>query len=1258
MQRLASSASPKTERCFFINFEFYIIFMRHIFLVILFILLSLSISSAQKRSELPVGFPDRSSKLDVLPGFVHPPEGYGEVPFYWWLGDTLTIERITSQLDQLKDKGITGLQINYCHSDKGGLQWGLTYPSQPALFSKDWWTLFQQFMKEAKKRNMSVSLSDYTLGAAGQGWFVDEMLHENPGLYGSKLESKQFEVSGNQSFTTKLPDKVVSVKAYRMENGNLQSSSAVDLTSAIHDSELQWKPASGEWKIIVVYVTVIKTSFDPMNPLSGQKVIENFYQRFEDHCPGESGKGLNFFFSDELNFGISGFLWNAQFADEFKKRKGYDIIPKVDQLFAVLGPESYKTRLDYNDVMVALSEEGFFKQVYDWHTSRGMLFGCDHGGRGKEVMEFGDYFRTQRWMSGPGSDQPNLGKDIVKAKVASSITHLYERPRTWLEGYYGSGWGTSSEEIADATFANFAMGYNLLSLHGLYYSTHGSMWEWAAPDNHFRQPYWKDMGVLLKCTERLSYVLSQGYHCCPVAIIYPVAPMVANIKGNESVQTAFNIANELYPKGIDLDFMDYESLNRSKVKDAGLQVSGEKYKLLILPALTAVRYSTIEKALAFFRAGGTVLAVGALPEVSDKVGDDALKLQAMIREMFGTTYSDVVVDKTYSRKSKAGGVGMFIPQVSEVKGVVDSLLEPDFKVVSENVTSSIQHRRVGNRDLYFVYGVAKGTACFFHHTGKAELWNPWDGTVKPLKVASVSKSGTVIHLPLEKNEPQLIVFSNGKSELEEATEIVRTESDTLDTQWEFELLPTLDNTYGDYRLPAYDAKIGVEVWDMKFAEQTPETANRQAPDMDDSKWSGVTVGYGAQFLQLGPLPATTDLEALESALSKMETVDRARSIEMNGKQYYWKPFEFSWRRGMKDDVGHQGYHGLKGVVNNELISLGIVDKSNKTAPLYGIRKEPEGTVYYLWTTVSAFRPMQAKISKGGLLPVKVVVNQSAIDPASDLVNLKSGNNAILLKYNNVGRGYFVFEDGSLATDWRQTVPLATDWYLKPSVLPFNCFPQRKDNWGWYCLMTPPGARTMYIATTSQPEVWVSGVRLLPEPTQSQSNRMGDKNQKVWKVTIPDSMITSGLVTLKVKQLPAYYGGAAIAEPITFECSKGEIHIGNLDANESLRTYSGGMKYSKKLLVNAQQAKAHKVTLNLGDLVSSAEVYLNGQLIGQKVTSPWQFDVTGKWNEGENKLEVIVFNTLGNHYLTTPSQYVGRTKSGLIGPVRIEYSYLP
>jgi hypothetical protein len=80
--------------------------------------LYLSVCIRENLSNLPAGYPDRTPGLDVLPGFKNPPKGYGEVSLYWWIGDTLTKDRIIWQLDQLQDKNITGLQINYCHTEK------------------------------------------------------------------------------------------------------------------------------------------------------------------------------------------------------------------------------------------------------------------------------------------------------------------------------------------------------------------------------------------------------------------------------------------------------------------------------------------------------------------------------------------------------------------------------------------------------------------------------------------------------------------------------------------------------------------------------------------------------------------------------------------------------------------------------------------------------------------------------------------------------------------------------------------------------------------------------------------------------------------------------------------------------------------------------------------------------------------------------------------------------------------------------------
>ena len=1230
--------------------------MRRISLLVIFLLESVFLSSGQINTKLPAGFPDRSPNLDALPGFKTPPRGYGEVSFYWWVGDTLTKERITSQLEMLKNKGITGLQINYCHTDKGGATYGLTFPSQPALFSEKWWELFQWFLKEAKKRDMSVSLSDYTLGAAGQGWFVDEMLKKNPQLNGSKLEAKQLDVKENQLVNIVLPQNALTVKAFKSINNEITSEGSIELKPFIKNGELNWTAPTGSWKVFVVYPITVKTSFDPMNPLSGKKVVEKFYQRFEDHAPGEAGKGLNFFFSDELQFGIRGFLWNEAFASEFKKRKGYDVIPELPSLFADLGPRSYKIRLDYNDVIVSLSEDGFFKPVYEWHNSRGMLFGCDHGGRGKDVTEFGDYFRTQRWMSGPGCDQPGLGRDIVKDKVASSITHLYERQRTWLEGFYGSGWGTSSEEVADATFANFAMGQNLLSLHGLYYTTHGGWWEWAAPDNHWRQPYWANMGDFLKCTERLSYILSQGYHRCDIAMVYPVAPVEANLKGKVSTETAFTVAKELYPAGLDFDFIDFESLNRSKITNKEITVSGEKYKILVLPSLSAVRYSTIEKALEFYRAGGIVIAVGALPEASDRIGGADNQLQGMIREIFGTTCLDTyAADKSYSQTNKNGGTGIFIQNPLDVKKMISELIEPDFKVSANTTVPGLLHRKVGGRDLYFVYGIPKGTTTFFRSTGKVELWNPWNGTTQPIKVESVSSTGTTLRLPLEKSEPQLIVFSPGKAELEsKSITINKSDSLKIDNKWEFEIKPTLDNQFGDYRLPAFNGKLGAECWKMKFAEEKGLSSNWKEPNFDDHSWQEVSVSYGPQFYMLGPV-ANTNAEVFEKQVSLLKQVDAGQKMEINGISYSWKPYEFSWRWGLKDDAGHQGYHGLKGKVNNELIELGKLDKSQAYKPTYPLSAEAGGSVYYLWSTVNTPGASEVVIQQSGLIPEKVIINNQLIDRNKSKVKLNSGNNFILLKYSQIGRGYFVLENPQNTNEWKQTIPLSTDWYLNPGVLPFNCLPQNQNVFGCYRLISPPGTKSFYINSKSKPEVWIEGKYYACGIGQPEVGRIADPNLTSWKVVLPEPMANSASIAIKLEQLPGIYGGAVIPEPIIFDCGIGEITLGDLGQNESLKSYSGGMLYRKTLKIKQEQVVSKNITIDLGMVVASAEVFINGKSLGSKVSSPWKFDLTGNLHAGENTIEVLVYNTLGNHYLTTPSMYTGRTSSGLIGPVTLIFT---
>jgi hypothetical protein len=1151
-----------------------------------------------------IGYPSREGDLDALPGFASPPAGYGEVAFYWWMGDPLTRERLAWQLDLLAGRGISGLQINYAHSDRGGRSYGLTYPSDPPLFSQEWWKLTSWFMKEAKQRGMAVSLSDYTLGF-GQGWCVDEILKEHPELTGRELRHAEKEI-GPGPVTWPLPAGLLMVAAYNSADG-----SALDLRPQVSDGVLSWRAPEGRWRLSTVSEQAVSPSIDPMNPQSGAEYVKKFFGRWEEHNPGEGGKGLNFFFSDELSFGVSGNLWTPRFAEEFRRRKGYDLVPELAALFEDIGPRTPKIRMDYRDVMVALEEEGFFKPVFEWHQQRGMIYGCDHGGRGRDVAEFGDYFRTQRWNQGPGSDQPRLSRDIIKAKVASSIAHLYQRPRVWVEGYYGSGWGTTSSQVADATFANFALGYNLLTLHGLYYSTHGGWWEWAPPCNHYHMPYWPHMGELLNCVQRLSYILSQGDHRCDAAILYPVAPMEAGMDGAVSVKAAFDAGEHLYRRGIDFDFIDFESLDRARVAGRELNVSGEIYRTLVLPSMKAVRFSTIRKAVEFQKAGGQVILLGAPPEASDRAGRGDAMLASLVAELTTRAVS-----------------------VEEVGPLVEKLLPRDYAG-----PGAVQHRKVGPRDVYMVYGAPRDAECFFRASGRVELWDPWNGTPRPLPFLSQTSEGTRLKLPLSEKEPQLIVFSPGKPAAA-AENADKPETLNLEGEWEFELQPSLDNRWGDYRWPPSRTLLGAEARQFRYSPETVPDPGWQDPKYDDSAWSRVTVTFGPKFWKLGPLPDGFD----ETSLVRMGKVDPSIPVEFRGIRYSWRPYEFSWRWGIKDDPGHQGYHGLKENVSSEFIALGRL-KLTATGSIY--EKEEGGSRYYLWTSVRGDHSRQVKVLVGGLRPASIWLSHKAVADPAGPVELKAGPNPLLLRYDQPGRGFAVVVDAQLPAAASappeedasifQVSPLSMFWNERAGIFPFDVQPLSEPPAAWFRFISPPGLRSLSIPARGEVRVWGNGIELAPFTNG--------------KFLLPHPSADPVPIAVRIRQTRGNYGGAAMTGPISFECGLGRATPGDWSLNEGLASYSGGAWYRKSVNITV----VGKVVLDLGEVASSAEVRINGKTAGIKVAPPWTIDITALVNRGDNRIEVLVYNTLANHYLTIPSRYRGRPTSGLLGPVVLYFS---
>jgi len=304
--------------------------------------------------------------------------------------------------------------------------------------------------------------------------------------------------------------------------------------------------------------------------------------------------------------------------------------------------------------------------------------------------------------------------------------------------------------------------------------------------------------------------------------------------------------------------------------------------------------------------------------------------------------------------------------------------------------------------------------------------------------------------------------------------------------------------------------------------------------------------------------------------------------------------------------------------------------------------EPNGVTFWS-TAVIAPRAMDGFLFTGDLKPAKVWLHGEAV--SGNRVQLTSGANPLVLQYTGSGRTYFVVcsspaappkPDPTLTAGGPRKFgsdDLAMSWWTNANVLRFDVRANEPRPVGWYRFQSPPGLRGFTVEPRGKVQAWANGVALTGQP----------------RFVVPQPAAKPVTVWLRVEQERGCYGGAAFDEPIQLACGAGEIALGDWSQHEGLACYSGGAWYRKTVLLPA----AKSVTLDLGNLVSSAEVRVNGQPAGIRVAPPWTLDLTGLVRPGDNRIEILVCSTLANHYLTIPTQYRGSTVAGLLGPVRLQ-----
>jgi alpha-L-rhamnosidase len=1201
---------------------------------------------------------------ELLERFKDPPSDFTPISFYFWNGETIKRERLTWQLEQLAAQGILGTIVSYIHHPDGRIDAG-----DPPVFSEAWWELFVWFVAESKRLGMRVGVQDYCIVNPT----LLRLAADHPELRGAQLHHGHTRVCGGQVAGLELPPEaeVLSVRAFRSSASQLLPDTSVDLRSSFRDGRLHWVADEGDWTVVAVYA--LPKGFNPMHPSSGARAIEHLYEPFVQRCGPEVGQTLRVFFQDELDFGNRMPRWSDEVATTFAGVKGYPFEPLLAALWFDLGAQTVKFRIDYADVVTHLTETHYFRPIFDWHQQHKTLFGHDNLGRGdiqESYAAYGDAFRTMRWFSAPGCDDPHLEQPrrFAGFKVNSSIAHLYERPRVWNEGFYGSGWGITPTQLLAALNEDFAYGATLFNPHALYYTTLGGWWEWAAPDFHFRQPYFSMTAPLWKYVTRLSFLLSSGVHRCDLAVLYPSTDLEAGFEGAE--QTALDFARRAADDGLDFDFVDFESLERAEVRDQRLCVAGERYQALVFPAVRAVRHSSLIKALEFKRSGGIVIALSCAPtqsETSENPGLDAL-----IAEVFD---------------------GAIVLENAEALRLLNTRLDRDFQTDASNVY--VLHRRIGDADAYFMFNRSDQPQSFnaqFRNGNPPMRWDAWTGQAQPLQVQSLQAQplqaqslGAAeldgqyqrLALQLEPYQAELIVFSgdapNSFIALHRET-IVSRQTLEFPQLWQTEIVPVLDNRHGDFQQPATEQLVSPQLRRFRHADEDQSTNGQQpapawhVPELDDRGWRRVLTDHGPRFWQLGPVPATVNLEALEAQLHTLDEINPDQTIELDGQTFTWSEYGFSERLGIEQDplLRHQltGPHGLKGRVPDEFIDVGQAEGTL------------EGGFVYLWTTFQATGEMTS-ITAGSRVAYRVwhegraVIRQDQSLGAGKLppwdipdysaptldaqTPTRPGINRLMLrlKLESAQRARAFVVIGSSQSHTLD--PLALRWFQGTDSVRFNHRVHDQPRAQWLRCTAPPGTRCLWVTARGSLSAWLGGAPLAvhEEPRPSATHTQGARRYRLEvSLEVSAAQVEASTLALRIEAAPGYFGGAILAEPIQLETEIGRAPLGSWQ-DIGLTGFSGAVRYRNSFDLEPLQpgTRAH---LSLGKVVAVAEVRINGQHVGSCITAPWELDVTTALHPGTNTIEILVANTLANHLSDTPTPYVfeHQIEAGLFGPLQL------
>jgi hypothetical protein len=563
-----------------------------------------------------------------------------------------------------------------------------------------------------------------------------------------------------------------------VESGEVSASSPIDPSTVINltsllmsDGSIEWKVPVGNWTIMRFGYSLTGAKNRPAVPAgSGYEVdklsrehteayIKEYTAPIASALGALYGKSLQAVMLDSWEAGMQN--WTDNMLAEFRKRRGYDLMPFLPCLAGrVMGNSEISDRVlwDFRRTLADMFAENHYAILTEFLNKQGIKTYGEASGVSLEILE--DALLCKKYVDIPMGEFWNraLHPELMyyqDIRGAASASHIYGKSITAAESFTGGGFESPNtlKKIGDYWLSQ---GVNRFVFHTSAHQPLDTKPGNTMVGTHInRNITWAEQAApFMTYLARNSYMLQQGKFVADLAYLLDEgAPSTMPIWG-----TGLNPAP---PEGYDFDYVNADVLiNRMSAGADGriLMPDGMSYAVLVLPNTNRMTLPVLKKINELVKAGATI--IGPKPErtpgFTGYPGSEKI-LEELVEAVWGDLDGVSRTRRLYGKGKVFWG--------TPVKTVLDlNKIQPDFEY-GKILDSKIDwiHRRTEEADIYFIVNstdLPLETEIRFRVEGKeAELWDPASGNVQTTAYL-LSGKRTVVPVNLTERQSAFIVFRN------------------------------------------------------------------------------------------------------------------------------------------------------------------------------------------------------------------------------------------------------------------------------------------------------------------------------------------------------------------------------------------------------------------------------------------------------------------------------------------------------------------